>query len=76
VAKVLSTPESTKDENSAEVIFCFFGRASVILQPALEDGVTHQVDATRKVELAHRVGFMDLMVLTLKERRAAISLLL
>src|ERR1043166_671867 len=34
-------------------------KLSVILQPALEDGVTHEVDATRDVELAHRVGFVD-----------------
>jgi len=32
---------------------------SVILQPALEDGVTHEVDATRDVELAHCIGFVD-----------------
>ena len=31
----------------------------MILQPALEDGVTHEVDATRDIELAHRVSFMD-----------------
>src|ERR1044071_7823227 len=34
-------------------------KLSVILQPALEDGVTHEIDATRDVELAHRVSFMD-----------------
>src|ERR1041385_4395202 len=33
-------------------------KLSVILQPALEDGVTHEVNATRDVELAHRVGFV------------------
>jgi len=31
----------------------------MILQPALEDSVTHEVDATRDVELAHGIGFMD-----------------
>jgi hypothetical protein len=31
----------------------------VILHPALEDGVSHEVDATRDVELSHRVGFVD-----------------
>jgi hypothetical protein len=31
----------------------------VILQPTLEDGVAHEVDAAREVELSHRVGFVD-----------------
>jgi len=33
---------------------------SVILQPTLEDGVTHKVDAAGDVELPHRVRFVDL----------------
>src|SRR5215216_2580979 len=33
---------------------------SVILQPTLEDGVAHEVDATRDVELSHCVGFVNL----------------
>ena len=52
----------------------FRGGASVILQPALEDSVTHEVDATGEVEPAHRVGFVDFDGLD-AQREAACNLL-
>jgi hypothetical protein len=44
---------------SHSCFLCFCGRASVVLQPPLKDGVPHEVDATPEIELAHRVGFVD-----------------
>ena len=56
--------EKAQKANASAVLFidliCVIcGWISVILQPALEDRVPHEVNTTGEVESAHRVGFVN-----------------